>query len=77
MDNDNFYYKYIVFVATSMEVNYNCTDYDVKLVNGAVASEGKILICINGLWGLLCSSYLSSVDANVICRQLGYIAKGT
>ena len=53
-------------------MHFNCTDYDVQLVNGSTANEGKVLICINGVWGTLCDDYINNVDAGVICTQLGY-----
>ena len=53
-------------------MHYDCTDYDVQLVNGSTPNEGKVLICINGVWGTLCDNSINNVDAAVICNQLGY-----
>ena len=50
----------------------NCTDYDVRLVDGDTANEGKVLLCINGVWGTLCHSSLNTIDAAVICSTAGY-----
>ena len=57
----------------------NCSDGDVRLVDGSVDYEGRVEICFNRVWGTLCSSsiyyYLSHWDlddAKVVCRQLGY-----
>lgn len=57
--------------------NSNCTDYEVQLIDGDSANEGKVLVCINGVWGLLCSNSIGRTDANVICNQLGYSTDGT
>ena len=54
----------------------NCTDYDVRLVDGPAPNRGKIMACVNGVWGTLCDNHISTNDANVICRQLGYKAEG-
>ena len=50
----------------------NCTDYDVQLVDGPSQNEGRVLICINGVWGTLCNSGIHYNDAGVICHELGY-----
>ena len=50
----------------------NCTDYDVQLVDGPSLNEGRVLICINGVWGTLCNSGIDYNDAGVICLELGY-----
>ena len=51
----------------------NCTDYDVQLVDGPSNNEGRVLMCINGVWGTLCDSGIKYYyDAGVICLELGY-----
>ena len=57
----------------------NCSDGDVRLVGGSVINvEGRVEICINRVWGTVCSStryYYSNWDVNdakVVCRQLGH-----
>ncbi|XP_019860164.1 PREDICTED: deleted in malignant brain tumors 1 protein-like [Amphimedon queenslandica] len=46
----------------------NCTDYDVRLVDGEFHNEGKVEICLNDIWGTFCNS----LDANMICQEVGY-----
>ena len=63
----------MLFPITDLNVTHsNCTDYDVQLVDGPSLSEGKLLICINGVWGTLCNSGIDYIDAGVICLDLGY-----
>lgn len=53
----------------------NCTDYHVRLVGGTTANEGRVQICLNNVWGTFCyrESYSSyNVDANIICKAVGY-----
>ena len=49
-------------------------DGDLRLVGGRDHSEGKIEVYYRGIWAGICDDYFDQYDANVICRQLGYIA---
>ena len=45
---------------------------EVRLVGGTFLSEGVVEIYLNGKWRRVCSENISSVEANVICWNLGY-----
>ena len=47
----------------------NCSSGDVRLNQG---SQGTVEICVNGYWGTVCDNQWDSIDASVVCRQLGY-----
>ena len=49
-----------------------CTNGDVRLVNGMNLLEGRIEICVNRDWNTVCDDSFSIEDATVICRQLGH-----
>lgn len=50
----------------------NCSDGDVRLVDGTASNEGRVEICFNSAWGTICDSSFTGRDAGVICQQLGY-----
>ena len=54
----------------------NCTDGTVRLVDGPLKNAGRVEICINGVWGTVCGFGWNRNDAEVVCRQLGYIDTG-
>ena len=66
------YYLYtslIIFLAP-------CTDGQLRLVGGNIPNEGRVEICLGNEWGTICDDLFTSVDAQVVCSQLGYLTIG-
>lgn len=49
---------------------------DVRLADGASLNEGRVEVCMNSVWGTVCDDFWSSVEAQVVCNQLGYAPFG-
>lgn len=48
-----------------------CDHGEVRLVGGCDGSEGRVEVCVYGLWGTVCASSWGNDEAEVVCDQLG------
>ena len=58
-------------ITDNMHTGIICHDGDVRLVNGNHPYEGRVEVCFNETWGMVCGS-ISQYEADVVCTQLGY-----
>ena len=53
-----------------------CNNSDVRLVGTDCLFEGRVEICVNNAWGTVCDNGWDDADAEVVCKQLGYMTAG-
>ena len=48
-------------------------DGQIRLVGGQSYASGRIEIHYHNMWGTMCNDYFTLREANVVCRQLGFL----
>ena len=54
----------------------NCTDGSLRLAGSTIELQGRPEVCINGVWGSICDSGWTLIDAHVFCTELGHTGTG-
>ena len=71
-NNDVLHYIHACIIAVSDVKIVNCTEGEVRLVNGSSPNKGRVEICIDQSWATVCSNGFDYRESRVICGQLGY-----
>ena len=53
-----------------------CTTGAVRLAGGTSPANGRVEVCINGFWTSLCSVNFDTVEANIVCAEVGHQGLG-
>ena len=66
---------FFLFKASSVTFS-NCTHGSIRLTGVKRTFSGRVEICMYGIWGAVCDDGWDQADANVVCRQLGFLPFG-
>lgn len=66
----------LCFYMCAVPITNNCLEGDLRLTNSSTMNEGRVEICLSGVWGTICPDNMSSWDATVVCKQLGFSEYG-
>ena len=64
------------FLHFHLGITQNCNNGEVRLAGSLNETEGRVEICLGGVWGTVCDDFWGTNDAKVVCRQLGYASYG-
>ncbi len=48
-----------------------CTTDALRFSDGRTEQEGRLEVCLRGVWGTVCNNLWSAENTRVACRQLG------
>ena len=54
----------------------NCVNGSVRLADRRHPSEGMLELCLDNQWGTVCNNFFSDLEAQVVCRRLGFSPEG-
>ena len=65
-------YHIILSFPIPATLDLQCNETDIRLVDGQTPADGRVEICLYGLWRSVCDDGWGINDARVVCQQLGY-----
>ena len=63
-------FKLVSFLLYSNLEPGECLEGSVRLADGDIGQEGRLEVCLGGVWGSVCGDGWDQTDAHTICEQL-------
>lgn len=60
------------YITRHFSAQSDCSNGDVRLVDGSTPSEGRVELCYDGVWGSVCDIGWDNWDAAIVCLRLGF-----
>ena len=64
---------YCIFLDPTLN---DCIEGEIRLANNSAENKGRVEICVDGFWGTMCPNNSFTLNANIICKQLGFSEYG-
>ena len=67
----------IIIISDYLADPVDCEEGAVRIADGLIENEGRLEVCVKGVWGSVCDAGWDKTDAHVVCQQLGFSELGT
>ena len=44
----------------------------MRLADGVLEQEGRVEVCLHGVWGSICGTGWNKIDGYVLCKEAGF-----
>uniref|UniRef100_A0A4W3GCS2 SRCR domain-containing protein n=1 Tax=Callorhinchus milii TaxID=7868 RepID=A0A4W3GCS2_CALMI len=65
------HFKLVHVIPWNKLSSFSAEDFQIRLMDGGSSCAGRVEIYYNGSWGTVCDDSWGSLEANVVCKQLG------
>lgn len=60
------------YIFSASNISEICSEGSIRLIDGDIVQEGYLEMCLDGVWGRICSYGWDTTDSYVACKEMGY-----